>query len=652
MTKKTLTKIIDYSLSSIIILFSLIYSISHLNLWSRLMESIKDVGSSALSYGSAFYADEIHKSSVMKIPENFKTILPFEWDEFVVLWKVYWQTVFTKESFMLFISHVGFVFEKFSKYFMPALLIAFSLGLALHFMTHDPFVATYDKKIKKIQLKIEKAKKKTTKKITKILSKGATVATVKKSKVKKTERLNRRLTKKIQKYTKKIQKIEKKKKKLVKVDDVIRSIPFRLGQKIKRKFINPVCFRVKHFFKFFFKKCTFGKIKCGIFFKIFVLIWAYNWNVLTIAIETVAYLLYFCSSDIAALKIYTVIVKLLGDATVLISFFNPLAWTCIAWILIEVIRRNAGKNAVIKRHEKDEEILEEYDGEILLTGRQGKGKSTTGAHMTRLVSEMFRNKYAKPDLLTLSAQFPYFSWRTLEKFLTKNAFVLNRKEVISKFVEKLKFVFYAKLDRRDPNVRYLNKIFHYRFKNYIFDYDYEKYGLTYNNGIRNVDIFETIENYAELYFVYSTETSHIFGIVPVREDFYTEDKGFFKIFKYDYYQKPEESERHSKFCHIANQNSFRLGKTMTPNEPFEDGYEFGIEYTPEKGKERGNQLTNRASKADDDKCNPNNDGYEDEAKMMRHIGNIFFHLDSVNKNKCFLRNHFKKRLNGRRRFSL
>lgn len=588
--KKTLQKI-DLVLSLIILTLSVLVSVFSPKILIRVWQSVQDVGSSCKSYASAFYADEIHKSSVMKIPENFTSILPFEWDEFVILWKVYWAEIFTKDSFMLFIQHVGRVMEKFSKFFMPSIIIVSALGYALYLTTHAPLVDGYKKDIKKLEEKKSTAK---------------------------SERKKNKIQKKIEKK-------RKKQSKLVYSCGVIRTKPFRLWEKFKNKIGKKVCFHIKHFFKYFSKEYTFGKIKIGLFLKLFILIWSYKLNVLTIVIEAVAYVLYFCSSDFGAWKIYTVLVKLAGDATVLIAFFNFIEWTVIVWILIEVLRRRAGKKAIEKRHDKDKQILIEYDGEILITGRQGKGKSTTGGHMVRLLSEMFRNDFAKPDLLSLSAQFPFFPWHNVEDYFVKNDFIFNRKEVISDFIEKLKTTFNGgKYDERSSKVRLFRRNYHYKFKNLLFGYDYDKYPTTYSNGIREIDIFETIEYYAELYFLYTVKTSLIFGIVPIREDYYKESEGFFPKYNFDAFQNPKDSKNHTRYCHIANQNSFRLGKTMQPNDPVEDGFEFGIEYTPEKGKERGNQLTNRASKADADECNPNNDGYEDEAKMMRHVGNIYF----------------------------
>lgn len=41
------------------------------------------------------------------------------------------------------------------------------------------------------------------------------------------------------------------------------------------------------------------------------------------------------------------------------------------------------------------------------------------------------------------------------------------------------------------------------FRGFYFCYDYNRYGLTYDNNLYIADIFESLENYAQSYWIYA-----------------------------------------------------------------------------------------------------------------------------------------------------
>ena len=80
----------------------------------------------------------------------------------------------------------------------------------------------------------------------------------------------------------------------------------------------------------------------------------------------------------------------------------------------------------------------------------------------------------------------------------------------------------------------------------------------------------------------------------------------------------------SQYGHIVNHDALRLGVKKNPKGKYNDAYDIGVLTLSELGKELGNQNTNRGQDKKSGECNPNNDLWTTNAKMISHGTTIDF----------------------------
>ena len=97
-----------------------------------------------------------------------------------------------------------------------------------------------------------------------------------------------------------------------------------------------------------------------------------------------------------------------------------------------------------------------------------------------------------------------------------------------------------------------------------------------------------IESYAQLYFVYTLESSLIVSNYSIRLDGTIEDLGNLPLRNDDFYERDVKSfTSDSHFANIIDFNAMRLGKKLgDKDDPKKDSFEFGIVQFTEGGKER------------------------------------------------------------------
>ena len=132
-------------------------------------------------------------------------------------------------------------------------------------------------------------------------------------------------------------------------------------------------------------------IKNDIYLKLWLLIWLYNFNFITIFIEAISYYLYFVSSfDLPSL--YTQFIKLLMDLSWLLDFFPGFVWFIFTLIIINIIRRNIGYKNLDHMEMKNRGFINERSISTMVNGTMGKGKTTLLVDMALSKEIMFRNK--------------------------------------------------------------------------------------------------------------------------------------------------------------------------------------------------------------------------------------------------------------------
>lgn len=367
------------------------------------------------------------------------------------------------------------------------------------------------------------------------------------------------------------------------------------------------------------------------YFLFLVLTWLYNLSGFTIAIEAVAFLFYFSiSTDFRG--IYTQFVKLGMDLTVPIGFLPWWVWAYFGWKIFAWIRWKIGMMKLYFFEGCNRAFLGVYLGALFVVGKQRAKKTTIITDMALTQEVIFRDE-ARERISACDKQFPFFPWINVELFYKEGQarHTLPTLAAHREFLRVLRYHFENDCKRKydkavkKSTLRYLKKRYGYNYRDFIFEYDYKRYGTWYDNNLAGVDVFEAIENYIQLFYIYAAPTSLIFGNYSIRTDITYDDKGNFPDVSADFFtSEASEIEEVSQYCHILNFNSRRLGKVTDENDPFKDGVEIGITNVMEFAKERGNQHTNAGMSVHDDECNVKNDGFELDTKMKGHDSTIMY----------------------------
>ena len=363
------------------------------------------------------------------------------------------------------------------------------------------------------------------------------------------------------------------------------------------------------------------------YFRLWLLIWAYNFNLITIFIEFLAFYFYFVMS-FNFQSIYIQLVKLFCDLSVMIAFIPPFIWLVIICIFVYKISKKIGYARLNHFENRNCGFINERPIVSMICGTMGKKKTTAITDMTLSQEKMFRDK-AFDKLLENDMKFPYFPYINLEnniKWAIENHLIYNLatcKEYISYF----KQWFYISLNfdkSTQKSIRkYLKKHINYKFNNLVFDYDYQKYGLEFDDKLQVVDVWKVIEDYSQLYFVYIIQSSLILSNYSVRTDNLLNDFGNFPLWDTDFFERDSKTiDMISRHSHIVDFDALRLGKKVLENNAKENSFDFGIIDLTEIGKERKNNLELKETKKNEDITNQKNDGFNDWLKMVRHSATI------------------------------
>jgi hypothetical protein len=358
---------------------------------------------------------------------------------------------------------------------------------------------------------------------------------------------------------------------------------------------------------------------------IWLLIWLLNFNVVTIIVGFLAYYIYFVFSfDFSGITFQ--LFKLVYD----LYIFTKIPW--YVWAVAALIYINHKlKDKAYDRLQHMERCNRGFINErpivTMICGSMGKGKNLMEADMALSLNSMFRDE-AFNRLYGCDLKFPNFLWINLEREIKRgmdNGYIYNL-STCKKYINHIKACFLAStvsLATCKSCIRHLKNKFSYRYDNLIFGYDFERYSCTYNDKLKLVDIWEVISTYARLYFIYIIESSLIISNYSVREDDMLIDNGHFPMWNNDFFKRDSRTlNYYSKFAHILDFDTLRLGKKVLEDNFMKDSFEFGVVLISEVGKERGNMLELKGLKKDDEFANQKNDGTNNWFKMIRHSATI------------------------------
>ena len=359
--------------------------------------------------------------------------------------------------------------------------------------------------------------------------------------------------------------------------------------------------------------------------KIWLVIWLYNFNLMTIVIEFIAFYLYFVVSfDFKS--IYTQIVKLVKALSVMFRFVPVWVWCIVGFYWFNAFRKKIGYATLNHFERKDCGFINERPIVIMVCGTMGKKKTTAITDIALSQEVMLRDK-AFEKIIENDMKYPYFSWVNLEKAIkyAMSKHIVYNLATIRKYIKHLAFCFYCEKDKATYKSikRHLKRRFNLRYDNLCFDYDFERYGLYYDDNLKIVDVWQVIETYAQLYFVYIMQSSLIISNYSVRTDNLCDSVGNFPMWNNDFFRRDSKMiDAVSRHAHIIDFDALRLGRKLIADNPKKDSFEFGVITITEVGKERKNNLELQEKKKKDESVNQKNDGFNDWLKMIRHSATI------------------------------
>lgn len=342
------------------------------------------------------------------------------------------------------------------------------------------------------------------------------------------------------------------------------------------------------------------------YYIIWACIFAYAFNFFAIVIEFVSYYLYFCMS-FDFVNLYRQIYKLVVDLSVVITKIPLFLWLIIAYGVICAVRKKIAYSRLNHFEMKNRGFINERSIVCFIVGTMGKGKTTMEIDMGLSTEAMFRDK-AFELLLENDLRFPYFPWINFENALRD----AMEKHAVYNFATCKRFV-RSKQKNWERN----------KTQKKIFMYDFERYGLTSYDELCVKDIWQVLESYAQLYFIYIVQSSLIIGNLSTRTDNIIDDIGNFPIWNTDFFERDARFiDAFSRHSHILDFDMLRLGKRLVEENEHSDMFEFGVVTITEIGKERLNALELSDVKKSDKRANQKNDLFNYWLKMARHSATV------------------------------
>lgn len=398
------------------------------------------------------------------------------------------------------------------------------------------------------------------------------------------------------------------------------SKPLKYTKWLASKTYIPIKNTIKRFYLF---------ISCySIYWKVWLIIWLFNFNAFTIIIEFLAYYLYLVVSFKFS-TLYIQVYKLACDLSVIIAYVPLVVWLILGATFMVWWRKKIGYARLNHYENKNCGFINERPIVIMLVGTMGKKKTTAITDIALSQEKMLRDK-AFEKILENDLKFPNFPWINLENTL-KNAMKEHRVynlATVRSFIQELAYWFYLSKELNDLQItksirRYLKRKLGINYANLCFDYDYTRYGLFFDDKLKVVDLWQIVGTYSQLYFIYIIQSSLIISNYSIRTDSVLRDNGNFPMWNSDFFQKDSKCiDSTSRHAHIVDFDALRLGRKLVEDSKYKDSFDFGVVNITEVGKERKNNLELQEKKKNDGSTNQKNDGFNDWLKMIRHSATV------------------------------
>lgn len=335
-------------------------------------------------------------------------------------------------------------------------------------------------------------------------------------------------------------------------------------------------------------------------------IWAFNFNAFAIFLEFLAYYFYFVVSfDIV--NLYRQVYKLFLDLSVPFRAIPVWLWAIVALVVLDRIRKKIAYMRLNHYEMRNRGFINARPIVYMVCGTMGKKKTTAITDMALSQEVMFRDK-AFEKILENDLKFPNFPWCNLENEVRRamEYHEIYNLATVRQFIAKKA----ARWQKAQTSER-------------LFNYDYERYGFTYDDKLKVVTVWEIIEIYAQLYFIYIIQSSLLIANYSVRVDGVLADLGNFPMWNTDFFRRDSRLlDSYSRHAHILDFDSLRLGRKVVENNRNANNFEFGVVIITEVGKERGNNLGLQEVKKNADSANQKNDLFNSWLKMVRHSATV------------------------------
>ena len=375
------------------------------------------------------------------------------------------------------------------------------------------------------------------------------------------------------------------------------SRPLRIFKKICLVPGKKIYVRIRDFFRFFQEKKRYVIT--------LVLIWVVNLNIATIIVEFFAFYLHF-ACEFKFIDIPGQLFKLLIDLIIMFSGAPLVFWIFAGFVVFDKIRKYIGYDRLEHNELKNRGFINSLPIVVLLCGPMGVSKTTMLADMVLSQNDMFREK-ACEKMFQIRNRFPHFPWVILEARL--------KGMILRGDLPNLAFVrsWIREKKQRDSFGAYVG---------WCFEYD-PMFPDVYNDHLKVSDIWELIETYAQLYYIYTFDRSLAVANFSVRDVNDVDDIDNFPLRQSDFFRGPsvplEDDAGHSL---VLDFDILRPGAKLSPDSGNYGLFEFGVVAITEVGKERGNNLELRETKKKADYANQKNDLFNQWLKMCRHSATV------------------------------
>lgn len=377
------------------------------------------------------------------------------------------------------------------------------------------------------------------------------------------------------------------------------SMLLKVWKWFSHKIIQPI-FKAVKYYTAFIKKHKPYRI-------IFLCVWGLSLNLATICFGILAFYFYFAAS-FDLVSIYTNLVRLFSDLRPFFSFLPWWVYPIVALFVFDRIRKNIAIDRLRHMEMRNRGFLNSLPVAVMFCGTMGTGKTALMTDATLSRQATFRD-VARDKLLELQMQFPDFPWLYLEREIIA---------VVGKGI--VRNLARCRLYIRHKAARHACK----PEPRFCWGYDVKSYASTYDDKLAVKELWERLEVYAQLFFIYITVSSIIASNYSIRDDSLLAYKGNFPMWNSDFVTRDSRTlNRTSRYSHILDFDALRLNKQVMRCNPHTGSFEFGVIAITEVGKERGNQNdTKGVVKMTDADANRVNDGFNRWLKMCRHAATV------------------------------